>query len=173
MKFRGYLFVTLFSALLIVSFQTITAQSIFPMDSTENMVIYRGKKDLDPVGKKKSMAIIKAWAGERMVFPPMVFSVIHESKERIILKALTEVPSQKGINPISFKLDIAVSRKSFDFRADNFYFEDITLSLEEWLKKYESSDSERHIKMVNLIGKGLGSHIYLALEDLKNQINKK
>jgi hypothetical protein len=118
------------------------------------------------------MAIIKTWSGKRMVFPPMVFSVIHESKNRIILKALTEVPSQTGLNPISFKLDIMVSRKSFDFRADNFYFEDITLSLEEWIKKYGSSDSDRHKKTVDVIGKGIGSHVFLMLEDLKSEINK-
>ena len=146
-----------------------TAQSL---DSTENLVIYQGKKVIEANSKKKSIAIIKAWAGKRMIFPPMVFSVFHESKDRILLKALTEVPGPKGLHPISFKLDIIVSRKYLDYRADYFYFEDIKLSLEEWLKLYETSDNERHRKTVDMVGKGIGSHIFLMLEDLKNQINQ-
>jgi hypothetical protein len=164
----------LLTALVLVlgSAQLTTAQKAFPLDSTENLVIYRGEKSINACGKKKSIAVIKSWAGEKKMFPPMVFSVMHESKNRIVLKALTEVPSAKGLHPISFKLDIVVSRKSFDYRADYFYFEDIKLSLEEWLKKYALSDNERYIKMVDLVGKGLGSHIFLTLEDLKSQINK-
>ncbi|HAW51873.1 MAG TPA: hypothetical protein DCX54_06020 [Flavobacteriales bacterium] len=172
MTLARYFFKPMLVVLTLISFGAGMAQTSFPLDSVSGLVTYRGIKHVDPLCKKKSMAVVKTWAGKRMVFPPGVFSVIHESKNRLILKALTEVPGPKGLHPISFKLDIMVSRKSIDFRADNFYFEDITVSLEEWIKKYGSSDSERHKKMVEVIGKGIGSHVFLMIEDLKNEINK-
>ena len=172
MKPPRYLYISILSFFVFVSTQTMTAQTSLPLDSAENLVIYRGTKSIDPSSKKRSIAIIKAWASQKKMFPPMVFSVIHETKSLIILKALTEVPGPKGLHPISFKLDIVLSRKAFGYRADYFYFEDINLSLEEWLKKYESSDNKRHVKTVEMIAKGLESHVFLSIEDLKNQINK-
>jgi len=171
MTLRLPLYVALVSALVFSSIQAGWAQTILPMDSAEGLIIYQGNKVITPSSKKNTLAVISAWAGEKQVFPPMVFSTINQSKSRIVLKAVTEVPSLKGLHPISFKLDILVSRKSFDFRADNFYFEDITLSLEEWLKKYGSSDNERHIKNVDMISKEIDSYIFLTLEDLKKRIN--
>ena len=172
MKSHLIMYSAIISFLLLVVPETAAAQTILPLDSVENLIIFHGQKPINPTGKKKSFAVVKAWAGERMTFPSMVFSVIHQSKNQIVLKVVTELPSAKSIHPVSFKFDLVVSRKSVAYRADYFYFEDIKLSLEEWLKKYASSDNERHIKNVDIISKGLDSHIFLMLEDLINRINK-
>ena len=87
------------------------------------------------------------------------------------MHGVTEVPSVKHLHPISFDSRIVIEKKAFQIDATNFYFEDISLSLESWVEKFKDSDNPRHIKNTELITKGLDSHIYLTIKNLKETIN--
>lgn len=122
--------------------------------------------------QKKIMNEILSWSSARLDNPSMVFSIINSSEDSLVLKGLTEVPSSKGIHPISFRLVLLPGKKSFSFRADKFYFEDIKLSLQEWLDKYKASENSRSQRNVELIVQGVNSHIFLAMNHLADNIKK-
>lgn len=128
---------------------------------------------MDQKSKKKIMASMNIWVSGRLEYPPMVFSVIETGKDSLVLKAVTEVPSSKNIHPISFKLILIPKKKSFDFYASGFYFEDIRLSLESWLDKYSVAENERNQRNVELITKGIESHIFMSMNLLVEKINLK
>ena len=90
-----------------------------------------------------------------------------------MVKAVTEVPSVRELHPISFRLILVPKKKAFWFQASEFYFEDIRLSLEKWLEKYDKSTSERHERNVEVITKGIDSHIHLSMNELVSIFNKK
>ena len=148
----------------------LAAQYKLPYDSTAKLVVLKGTKPVDVRCKKKIMKAVHQWVNEKQVYPPLVMSTIHQSKHSIITKGVFEVPSKKGIHPLSFKLELTVGKKSIYYRFDNFYFEDISLSLEEWLKKY-AEGNERNRENANMVGKELDSYVFLSLQLLQNKIN--
>ena len=150
---------------------SIFAQKIMPVHPETGMVYYEGTKKVKPKCKKKIYKKTEMWASEKLAFPPMVFSTISTSKDTLRLRAVTEVPSAKRLHPISFNLTIVAKKQSYFFIAGGFYIEDINLSLDDWLKKYADSENERILKNKDLLTKGLDSHVFLALEDLKKIIN--
>ena len=113
------------------------------------------------------------WSSERLQYPPMVFSVIRSTADSLELKAITEVPSAKGIHPISFRFILIPGKRIYHFRASEFYFEDIRLSLEAWFEKYEQADTARRKRNLELISQGIESHIFLSMNDLAELIDKK
>jgi len=163
----GFILVSLF-----MSFSAqVLAQKSFPVHPETGKVFYGGNRNVTPYCKKKIYKRAVAWASEKQTFPPAVFSISKSTKDTLWIKAVTEVPSIKHLHPISFDIRIVVGKRSFQFTAQNFYFEDITLSLEAWIEKFEDSDNQRHIKNSELITKGLDSHVFLTIENLKKNIN--
>ena len=149
----------------------IMAQKILPINPETGKIYYSGNRDVKPRCKKKIYKRTEAWASDRQGFPPAVFSISKSAKDTLWIKVVTEVPSIKHLHPISFDTRIIVGSKNFQFTAQNFYFEDINLSLETWVEKFENSSNERHIKNTALITKGLDSHVFLTIENLKRIIN--
>ena len=147
------------------------SQQSFPIDPESGNVYYEGTKRVLPKSKKKIFKRVVFWASKKQDFPPAVFSTIYSSNDTLIIKVVTEVPSAKRLHPISFKSRIVVSKQSFSFTAEHFYFEDVKLSLDQWLEKYADSENERHKKNLTLITKGLDSHVFLTFENLKKIIN--
>ena len=152
---------------------TLLSAQTLPVDSTTGMVKYEGKRKVKPRCKKKIMKELVAWTSVSHEFPPMVFSVIESSKESLMVKAISNVPSARGLHPISFRLVLVPTKRGFNFTATEFYFEDITLSLDTWLKKYDDTDNKRGQRNVELIQKGLDSHIFMSMNDLAESINNK
>ncbi len=116
---------------------------------------------------------MNAWASRKLEYPPMVFSVIETGKDTLMLKAVTEVPSMKKLHPVSFRLILVPGKRKFDFRASEFYFEDIKLSLEQWLDKFKDSENSRHQRNYELITSGLDSHIFLSMNKLAEEFKEK
>ena len=151
----------------------VISQVQIPMDSTTGLVTYTGKRPINVRCKQKTMKKLNTWASAKQDFPNMVFSVISSGKDSLVLKAVTEIPSIHSLHPISFKFILIPSSKRFTYQASGFYFEDITLSLETWLKKYASSETKKTMRNVEMIIEGLDSHIFLTLNNLEAYINKK
>ena len=117
------------------------------------------------------MAAMKEWVSASVESPPTVFSIIRSSADSLEVKAVAQVPSAHGLHPISFRLILVPFKNGFRFRASEFYFEDIRLTLETWLAKYGESQNDRNQKNVVMITKGISSHILLAMTNLAEKIN--
>ncbi|MEQ8323676.1 MAG: hypothetical protein RIC15_12155 [Vicingaceae bacterium] len=171
MKFANAPSLLFFIAVFCFSSHRSSAQFSLPFDSTSNLYVLKGQRATEIACKKKVAKIIQVWLAEKQVYPPMVFSTIHRDKRYFVIKGLTEVPSKKGIHPVSFKLEVTLGRKAFGYRFDNFYFEDIKLSLEDWVQKYEASGNERNAANIKLVSGEIESYVFLTLELLTNKIN--
>ena len=163
--------IVFFSVFLLFS-TFVVAQSL-PVDPETGMVKYVGKRQVKPRCKKNTMKGMVEWSSAPLQFPPMVFSTIESDKDTLMLKAVTEVPSSNGLHPISFRLILVPGKKTFTFIASEFYFEDIRLSLDSWLKKYADTENKRSQRNVGLIIKGLDSHIFMSMNNLAETINNK
>lgn len=146
--------------------------TLLPTDSVSGEIVFTGKRSDKVRSKKKKMEGMIEWVSKPVSYPPMVFSIISSSNDTLIVKGVTEVPSIKGIHPISFKLELVSVKKGFRFRASKFYFEDIKLSLQEWLDKYATSENKRNQRNVELITKGVESHIFLSMNQLNDTFKK-
>jgi len=147
-------------------------QTSLPKDKT-GKIVFIGTRSIEMRSKKKIMAAMEDWVAKKLAYPPMVFSVIEVSKDTLMVKAVSEVPSAKELHPISFRLVLVPKKKSFWFRASEFYFEDIRLSLEKWLEKYGESTNKRQQRNVEMISKGIDSHVFLSMKELVSIFNNK
>ena len=148
------------------------SQIQLPVNAATGLIEFSGKTKVNRRSKKKIMKITKEWTSTKLQNPGMVFSTAKTTKDSLWLKAMTEIPSMKHLHPVSFDLLLVVERKHFYYRATNFKFEDIDLTLDKWLEKYAHSDNERHQKNVDFITKGVDSHIAIAIRSLKEKINQ-
>ena len=167
MGFRTFLF----SLFILFSVQ-LSAQTL-PADPVTGKVKYEGNRKVKPWCKKKIMKGMVSWTSVSQQFPPMVFSVIESGKDSLMVKAVTDVPSLRGLHPISFRLILIPGKKTFTFVASEFYFEDIRLSLDTWLKKFADSENKKNQRNVELIIKGLDSHVFMSMNNLAESINNK
>lgn len=168
MTFRPFILIFYFSLLS----HEVFSQKDFQRNPNTGEIYIAGFREVKVKSQKKIMNAILSWSSARLDNPAMVFSVISSSEDSLILKGMTEVPSSKGIHPISFRLVLHPGKKSFSFRADKFYFEDIKLSLQEWLDKYKTSENSRSKRNVELIVQGVNSHVFLAMNHLAENIKK-
>lgn len=142
------------------------SQDALPINEETGLITLEGSRKVDEKSKKKILEGMNSWVGKKLDYPPMVFSIISSDKSRIEVKALTELPSSKGLHPVSFRLVLIPGKRKFDFVANQFYFEDINLSLEQWYEKYGESTNERHNRNNELITTGLESHIFMSMNNL-------
>lgn len=161
----------LFIFLLVVPLAAV-AQTELPREGKTGSVVISGKQHVKKRCKRKIMKEVVVWSNKNVESVSMVFSTIKEGKDSLWLRGVTEVPSMKNLHPISFQLIISVSKKTVHYSATNFKFEDINLTLDEWLDKYGDSENERHQKNVEYISKGVESHIFLAMSDLSEKVNR-
>jgi hypothetical protein len=169
MNFRSVILV--FSFFFIVSLGF--SQYDLPIDPQTGKVVFTGNRSIEMKSKKKIMLAMEEWVSKKLPYPPMVFSVIEASKDTLMVKAVTEVPSLNELHPISFRLILVPKKKAFWFQASEFYFEDIRLSLDKWLEKYGTSTNKRHVRNVEVITKGIDSHVFLSMKELVSIFNKK
>lgn len=148
-------------------------QGVLPKDPSTGKILFSGVKPIDEKSKKKIMIAMNEWVSKVLVYPPMVFSVIEVSKDTLMVKAISEVPSLNDLHPISFRLILVPQKRSFWYSASGFYFEDIKLSLDTWLKKYSESTNPRNIRNIEIVSKGLDSHIFMSMNQLVEVFNKK
>lgn len=152
--------------------KTVFCQKDFQRNPETGEICITGFRAVNVTSQKKIMNQLLAWSSVRLDDPSMVFSIINSSADSLVLKGMTEVPSSKSIHPITFRLVLLPGKKTFSFRADKFYFEDINLSLQQWLEKYGTTENSRSKRNVELIVQGVNSHIFLAMNNLAKNIKK-
>lgn len=142
-----------------------------PWQSNEP-IVFEGSRKLNVRSKKKIMAGMVEFSSKKLDYPPMVFSVINNSGNVLELKAVSEVPSTRSLHPISFRLVLTAHKKEVRFHAGEFYFEDIRLSLNKWLEKYGDSENKRNQRNVEVVYRGIESHVMMSMNELAKHINK-
>lgn len=150
----------------------VKAQVELPVDTSTGLITYQGVKNYPKKSQKKLMKAFQDWQATYDDFPRMNWLDIRFSEDSVIMMNMIQIASVKHLHDLHFNMELHIEKKRITYRVDDFFFNDIGLSLDDWLNKYKGSDNPRHQQNYKRLTEAVDSCISLLIKSMNDHIKK-